>query len=100
MDVGAFNVIRRIHTNTDYNIVIVVNQLNANKKVVRQALSHLPYCQTIYVNPFRTSEIETNLLIKEWEYYIDDNERRRSSLSVSPQCAVSLKDFLETCMKL
>ena len=98
MDVGVMNVIRRLYTNTDYNLVIVVSRDNKDKKEVQSILKHIPFCQVEYVHSIRPSEIVTNLLTKEWEYYVDDNERRR--LNISSKGAVSLKDFLETCIRV
>ena len=98
IDVGAMSVINRLYRNYDYNIVLVANSNNDNKSAIHSVLKKLPFCDCVYVNPNRVSEIETNLIIEEWEYYIDDNDRRRSKITSSS--AVSLKDFLTTCMKV
>ena len=98
IDVGVMSVIKRIYANTDYNIVIVISRSNKGKKAVKDVLKLIPFCQEVYVHDERTSEISTNLLTKEWEYYVDDYMERRKSV-VSP-ASVSLKDFLETCLKV
>lgn len=98
IDVGAMSVINRLYRNYDYNIVLVANSNNDNKSAIHSVLKKLPFCDCVYVNPNRVSEIETNLIIEEWEYYVDDNDRRRSKITSSS--AVSLKDFLTTCMKV
>lgn len=98
IDVGAISVINRLYRNYDYNIVLVANSNNENKSILRSVLKRFPFCDCMFVNPNRVSEIETNLLVKEWEYYIDDKDSRRAKLPSSS--AVSLKEFLETCMKV
>ena len=98
IDVRAMSVINRLYRNYDYNIVLVVNSNNDNKSAIHSVLKKLTFCDCVYVNPNRVSEIETNLIIEEWEYYIDDNERRRSKITSAS--AVSLRDFLSTCMKV
>lgn len=98
MDVSLMNVIRRLYVNTDYNLVVVVSRDNRDKKLVDEIIKRIPFCQVEYVHSVRPSEITTNLLTKEWEYYVDDNEKRRAGISSAG--AVSLKDFLETCIKV
>ena len=98
MDVSLMNIIRRLYVNTDYNLVIVVSRDNKGKKAVDDIIKRIPFCQVEYVHGVRSSEISTNLLTKEWEYYVDDNEKRRAGISSAG--AVSLKDFLETCIKV
>lgn len=98
IDTSIINVLRRLYVNTDYNLVIVVSRDNHDKQIVEDVLKHIPFCHVDYVHSIRSSEITTNLLTKEWEYYVDDNEQRRAGISSS--AAVSLKDFLETCVKV
>lgn len=98
MDTSVAHIIRRIYTNTDYCVVLVLDGRNADKEEVSIVKKFFPYCEIVEVNHTRISEIEINLLSKEWEYYIDDNDHRRAK--IGHPAAVSLKDFLETCMKV
>lgn len=98
LDSSVAHIIRRIYTNTDYCVVLVMDGRNADKKEVDVVRRLFPYCKEIHVNHRRLSEIEINLLSKEWEYYIDDSEQRR--IDINHPAAVSLKEFLETCMKV
>ena len=98
LDTSVMNIIRRLYVNTDYNLVIVVSKDNHSKHIVGDVLKHIPFCHVAYVHNARPSEITTNLLTKEWEYYIDDNEHRRTAITSAG--AVSFNDFLETCMKV
>ena len=98
VDMSVLSIIHRLYVNTDYNLVMVIDNNNKDKKVVREVLRRVPFCEEVYVNSTRLSEIEIQLLSKEWEYYIDDNDIRRSGISSS--AAVSLKELLETCLRV
>lgn len=98
VDSKVMSVLQRLYLKTDYNLVIVINENNKDKKAVKDVLSRIPFCSEVYVHNQRTSEISSKLLSKEWEYYVDDNDIRRAGITSS--ASVSLKDFLETCLKV
>ena len=100
VDIGAVNVLRHLYVTTDYNLVLVVNYRYKNSETVQNLLERLNWCDVCYVSSDRNSDIATMLLTKEWEYYVDDCYERRASLTMSPDYALSMTDFVKAIQKI
>lgn len=93
---GVIATIDRIYRRTDYNIVIVVDKQNADKKIVREVLDGMRHGEIFVCD--KLSQITTRLHTKMYEYYVDNNPLRIQEIST--EGAVTFEEFTKSCVRV